>query len=117
MDTESREVTPSLRSSESEEIEAGEAEIFSGGNGSERSDQSAGSEVNITAIEEELDPAPHKGLIDKSEKAPHELPTGKFWMHDDRTEDDANNRWALHLLNTCLCAKAEVYCHICFDWL
>jgi hypothetical protein len=46
--------------------------------------------VDINAIVEELEASP--GVKDKSEKQPYEVPTGKFWLHDDRTDDDANNR-------------------------
>ena len=55
----------------------------------------AGSEVDITAAEEVLeeDPDPNKP-VDKSEKAPYEVPVGAFWLHDDRLDEDAGQRWA-----------------------
>ena len=46
--------------------------------------------MDITAIGEELEASP--AVVDKSEKKPYEVPTGKFWLHDDRTDDDANKR-------------------------
>ena len=57
----------------------------------------AGSEVDITAAEEVLDEEqdPNKP-VDKSEKAPYEVPVGAFWLHDDRLDEDAGQRWASH---------------------
>ena len=54
----------------------------------------AGSEVDITAAEEVLEEEqdPNKP-VDKSEKAPYEVPVGAFWLHDDRLDEDAGQRW------------------------
>lgn len=78
-----------------------------GGWASPRSQPSHDSEEDIGAGEEDFESSPEKPpLKDKSERRANEVPPGKFWLHDDRTEDDANNRWAyvckekVHLLTT-----------------
>lgn len=77
---------PQIHAEQTEE--KGEYGAQSGG-----SNESTGSEIDIAATGESLGDSPEKApLKDKSEKLPYELPTGKFWLHDDRTEEDANNR-------------------------
>ena len=56
------------------------------------SDKSAESQIGSAAIGEAPGGQPAEPLVDKSEKRNYEVPTGKFWLHDDRTEEDANNR-------------------------
>ena len=77
-----------------------DVEVFSGGNGSHNlsaSDVSAGSEVDLASIEPGVQANPElqgvQPLPDKSEQAQREVPVGKFWQHDDRTDEDANNRY------------------------
>ena len=78
-------------------------EVFSGGDGSVGtvdSDVSAGSEVDLGAVKTDAVAAPEAAnmeqalvpLPDKSEQSQREVPVGKFWLHDDRTTEDANNR-------------------------
>lgn len=31
-------------------------------------------------------------VVDKSEHLPQDVPPGKFWLHDDRFDDDAGRR-------------------------
>lgn len=59
---------------------------------SEGSKKSTSSEFDIAAKQEDLEPSSGQPAQDKSEKAVYEVPTGKFWLHDDRTDEDANNR-------------------------
>lgn len=60
--------------------------------GSQGSNQSADSKVDIAAVGEQAADTEEGAAKDKSEKLPYDLPTGKFWLHDDRTDEDANNR-------------------------
>ena len=59
---------------------------------SEESRKSANSD-DIAAKQEGLQASSGKPAQDKSEKAVYEVPTGKFWLHDDRTDEDTNKRY------------------------
>ena len=60
---------------------------------SEASRKSASTDIDIAAKQEGSQTLSGKPAQDKSEKAVYEVPTGKFWLHDDRTAEDTNNRY------------------------